>query len=110
MNLSRLSNVLLIFLFLTAFAFLASAQEATIVGTITDPSGAAVPNAAITISNLETGVVNHITSNSAGQYVVPNLRIGHYVIRAQTAGFKVGEQKDIVLNVGDRVRVDFKLE
>jgi hypothetical protein len=88
----------------------ARAQEATIVGTVTDPTGAAVPNAAITVTNIDTGVVSHLTTNTAGDYVAADIHIGHYTVRAEATGFKVGEQKDIVLAVGDRIRVDFKLE
>ena len=86
------------------------AQEATIVGTVTDPSGAAVPNASITITNNDTGVARTLPSNSDGQYVAPDLHIGHYTVRASASGFKVAEQKGITLNVGDRTRVDVKLQ
>jgi hypothetical protein len=93
-----------------AFAFHAAAQEATIVGTVTDLSGAAVPNVRITITNHETGQVRRDVSNEAGQYVVPSLGIGKYDIKAESTGFKTFEQKDIVLNVGDRARVDVALQ
>jgi hypothetical protein len=92
------------------FAAQALAQEATIVGTVSDPSGAAVPNASITVTSVETGQARNLTTSSDGQYVVPDLHIGRYSVRAQGSGFKVVEQKDIVLNVNDRTRVDFKLE
>ena len=55
----------------------AFAQEATLVGTISDSSGAVVPNAAITITNMATGQVHKLASNEAGQYVasaLPNNR------------------------------------
>jgi len=87
-----------------------AAQEATIVGTVTDPSGAAVPNASITITNSDTGQQRNITTSGEGQYVAPGLHIGHYVVRAQASGFRIGERKDIVLQVGDRSRVNFALE
>ncbi len=96
--------------FFVIFAAQALAQEATIVGTVTDPSGAAVPNASITVTNVETGQVRNLTSSSDGQFVVPDLHIGRYTVRAQGAGFKVVEQKDIVLSVNDRARIDFKLQ
>ena len=96
--------------FFLLFAAHALAQEATIVGTVTDPSGAAVPNAAITVTDIETGQVRNLNTSSDGQYVAPDLHIGRYTVRAQGAGFKVVEQKDIVLNVNDRTRVDFKLQ
>src|SRR5579872_4876774 len=86
------------------------AQEATIVGTVTDPTGATVPNASIAITNVDTGQVLQFSSNEAGQFVAPGLHIGHYTVKTQVAGFKPMEQKDIVLQVGDRLRVDFKLE
>ncbi len=92
------------------FATSAFAQEATIVGTVTDPTGAAVPNASITITNLETGLARTLTTSGSGEYVAPDLHIGHYSVRAEVAGFKVTEQKNIVLAVGDRARVDMKLQ
>src|SRR5438270_2979617 len=96
-------------LLLGVFVAQAVAQEATIVGTVTDPSGAAVPNVTITITNSDTGQVRKLSTNADGQYVAPDLRIGHYAIRAEAAGFKAVEQKDVVLAVGDRSRFDFKL-
>jgi len=92
------------------FAASAFAQEATIVGTVTDPTGASVPNAAITITNTDTGVARNLPSSADGQYVAPDLQIGHYTVRVAAAGFKGAEQKDLVLAVGDRTRVDFKLQ
>jgi len=111
-NVKQLSlrGIFLIFGFLGVFCLSALAQEATIVGTVTDPSSAAVPNVAIRITNTDTNQIRNITTNEAGQYVAPELHIGHYVVRAEAAGFKVAEQKGIVLAVGDRTRVDFKLE
>ncbi len=91
------------------FAAHSFAQEATIVGTVTDPSGAAVPNVAVTITSVDTGLSRQISTGSDGQYVAPDLHIGRYVVRATASGFKVAEQKDIVLQVSDRVRVDIKL-
>ena len=107
-NGSRLA--ILLATFFVMFAAQALAQEATIVGTVTDPSGAAVPNAAITVTNIETGQTRSLTTSGDGQYVAPDLHIGRYTVRAQGAGFKAVEQKDIVLNVNDRDRVDFKLQ
>jgi Carboxypeptidase regulatory-like domain/TonB-dependent Receptor Plug Domain/TonB dependent receptor len=92
------------------FAAQAVAQsEATIVGTVTDPSGASVANATITITNLDTGLSRTMNTTGDGQYVVPDLRIGRYTVRAAAAGFKTTEQQNITLQVGDRARVDLKL-
>ena len=109
----RRRNLRLILLLLAATVFLAGsalAQEATILGTVVDPSGAAVPNATITLTNNETGVERTLPTNSDGQYVAPDLHIGHYTVRASATGFKVAEEKDITLEVGARNRVDFKLQ
>ncbi|HEV2396811.1 MAG TPA: TonB-dependent receptor [Candidatus Sulfotelmatobacter sp.] len=105
-----LRMVALLAVVVVLFAAHGMAQEATVVGTITDPSGAAVTSATITITNNDTGVQRTLTSNSDGQYVAPDLHIGRYSIKASAAGFKVAEQTGITLNVGDRTRVDFKLQ
>jgi Carboxypeptidase regulatory-like domain len=106
----KMSRFLILCLLVLAFAMVASAQQATIVGTITDPSGAAVPGVQITVTSTETGLVHRLVSNDAGQYVEPDINIGHYTIKAEAAGFKAAEKTDIVLQVGDRIRVDFALE
>src|SRR5579863_10136276 len=105
-----LLSLFFLFLILAVFATPALAQEATIIGTVTDPTGAAVPNAAITVTNVETGLARNLTTGSDGTYVAPDLHIGHYTVRAIAAGFKAIEQKDIVLAVNDRTRVDLKLQ
>jgi len=104
------SRWVVLLIILLSVALPAFAQEATIVGTVTDPTGATVPNANISITNTDTGVVHQFQSNTAGEFVAPSLHIGRYVVRAEAAGFKALQQKDVVLQVGDRIRVDFKLE
>jgi Carboxypeptidase regulatory-like domain/TonB dependent receptor len=96
---------------LLAFACVPTlAQQATIVGTVTDPSGAVIANAKITATNAETGVQRTTTTNEAGQYVLPEVRIGHYDVKAETPGLKIAEQKGVVLQVDDRARVDFHMQ
>jgi len=92
------------------FAGQALAQEATIVGTVTDPTGAAVAGASITITNNDTGITRTLPTAGDGQYVAPDLVIGRYTVRAGAPGFKAAEQKDLVLAVGDQRRIDFKLQ
>ncbi len=99
-----------VFATLAFFALPAAAQQATIVGTVTDPSGAALPDVKITVTNLESNAVKTIQTNPAGQYVMPDLNIGHYHVKAELTGFKTTEQKDIVLQVGDRTRIDFQMQ
>ena len=107
---SNFRLLLTLLVLLTVFTSISLAQEATIVGAVTDSTGAAVPNASIVITNTDTGISRTITSADDGQYVAPDLHIGHYLIRAQASGFKVAERKDLLLQVGDRTRVDFSLQ
>lgn len=110
-HLRRLSFRLLLITLFVSFASLTWAQTgATIVGTVTDPSGAVVPNVQITVTNTGTNQTTRLTTNDAGQYVAADLQIGHYQVKAQASGFKSAEQSDLALNVGDRAKLDFKLE
>ena len=97
-------------LLLAGLPFLAAAQEATIVGTVTDPAGSVVPNVTITVINTGTGYIRTFTTNDVGQFVAPGLPIGTYDLRAESSGFKVEESKGVVLNVNDRTRVDFQMK
>jgi len=110
MNHRKLLRTIVLSSLLLASAVMVSAQEATIVGTVTDPSGAAVPGVRITITNTETGLSRHVVTNDTGQYAVPDLHIGHYSVQVAASGFKEAEKTDIVLQVGDRDRIDFALQ
>jgi hypothetical protein len=97
-------------LFCLAISLQAFGQEATIVGTVTDPSGSVVPNVAITITSVDTGEARNSVTNDTGQYVVPGLPIGHYNVSAKATGFGPAARNGIVLNVNDRTRVDFVMK
>src|SRR5580692_8407078 len=106
----RLRFLFLLLVALIGFSASTFAQQATIVGTVTDPSGAVVPNVSVILTNTETGRSVTIPTNDAGQYVAVDLQIGHYVVKAEAKGFKAAEQKDIVLTIGARIRVDFQMQ
>src|SRR5579863_1801298 len=72
---------------------------ANLSGTITDPSGAVVPNAQVAIKNVATGVVRTVTTNADGVYSAPNLQPGDYEVTASAAGFNA-EATKITLTVG----------
>ncbi len=91
------------------FSIHAFGQEATIVGTVTDPSGANVPNVTVTVTQVETGQTRKTTTNGEGQYAASALPVGHYNVSAQAEGFGVTQKMNIALNVGDRSRVDLAL-
>src|SRR5256884_166888 len=103
-------HVIALVAIILGISFQAFGQEATMVGTVTDPSGSVIAKAKITAKNAETGLVHSITTNEAGQYVLPDIHIGHYDVKAEATGFKAAEQKGIVLQVGDRARVDFQMQ
>jgi hypothetical protein len=105
-----LAYLSLLFLLLLVTPCVSFAQNATIVGTVTDPSGAVMPNVNVTVTNVATSWTRTIPTNDSGQYVVPDIQIGKYTVRAEASGFKVAEQKDVVLQVGDRLRLDFQMK
>src|SRR5271157_4151892 len=82
----------------------------TILGRITDPSGAVVQGATVVVSNTETGVAATVRTNSEGNYAVTFLRPGVYRVKAQTAGFKNTEQDNLQLRMDDRLEVNLTLE
>jgi hypothetical protein len=87
-----------------------SQTTATIVGTVTDTSGAVVPNVSITVTSQDTGLTRKITSNQGGNYVAPLLPVGHYSITAEANGFKKKTTTGIVVQVDQEPRVDIVLE
>lgn len=109
-NLGRAILRLLAVAVLLFFAHQVTAQEGTILGTVSDPSGAVVANASINFVNLETGLSSVVVSDGAGQYVAPDLHIGTYTIKVTASGFKAAEKTGVALQVGDRLRLNFALQ
>lgn len=87
------------------------AQEfrATLTGTVTDPSGAAVPNANVKATNTATNTVKETKSTSDGLYTIPLLEPGVYVVEASAAGFQTLKRTDITLAVGQRLNFPLQL-
>src|SRR2546428_1638017 len=73
---------------------------ATLNGTITDATAAAIPGAKVTATNHDTGLSRTTTTNEAGQYTFPTLPVGTYDLSAENEGFKVSKRTGIVLTVG----------
>jgi hypothetical protein len=82
----------------------------TVLGNILDASGAAVPNAQITVTNQDTGVIRTAASTADGNYNVPSLAPGKYTVEARTPGFAPSKVKDVEVNVGSNARVDLSLQ
>ena len=87
----------------------AQVAGATLAGTVTDGSGAAVANADISIKNTATGVVREVTTDSAGFYSAPNLLPGIYEITAAATGFSTYREKDLTLTVGGSQALNISL-
>jgi hypothetical protein len=103
----------LVFLLLTGLLPNRSAAQAVsgnIIGTVIDPSGAAVSGAEVTIANLGTGTSTQITTNESGNYTAPNLPAGNYTVTITAPGFQKFLQQNIAVNVSQSVRVDASLQ
>lgn len=95
----------------SALPGLAQSDRASIVGRVTDPSGAVVQNAKIKITNLATGAVFEATTNEEGRYVTAAIfRPGRYKVEAALEGFKTSVSEEIVLQIGDVREVNLALE
>jgi Carboxypeptidase regulatory-like domain len=105
----NIKYLILMLLVLVALPLATLAQNATLVGTVTDPQGGSVAGVTITVTNTATGAVKTAVTNDSGSYAVPDMAIGHYNIKATASGFKAVEQKDVTLTVGDRLRIDFQM-
>jgi outer membrane receptor protein involved in Fe transport len=97
-------------LVLPALGAYAQYENGSLVGTIHDSSGAAIPNVNVTVTNNATGIPTVVTSNGAGDYEVPELRFGIYTITAKAAGFADAIAKDITITVGGRQRIDLTMK
>ena len=82
----------------------------TLGGTVTDASGAVVPNASITITNIATNRQIPLTTDKTGQYAAKNLESGKYDVAAQANGFKTTVVKGVEVNAGRAARLDIRLE
>lgn len=89
---------------------LAQSTTGSIGGTVTDPSGAVIPNAAIMVTDLGTNIETRTTTDQSGSYVVTPLPIGLYSVAVEAKGFKKFVASGIQLNVQDRLRVDATLQ
>src|SRR5215467_3943240 len=99
---------LLIFFFIAAAVF-AQTAGGTILGKVTDQTGAILPGADITIKNTATGVTRAVLSNETGLYNAANLQPGTYEIKVELPSFAIEIRKDINLNVGSEIVIDFPL-
>jgi hypothetical protein len=101
--------LLMIFLSFTSAAF-AQLTTADILGTVTDSTGAVIPNANVTLVNLGTNEERTAQSNSSGDYSFTLLPVGHYSVTVKAPGFLASITKDLAVEAGDRARADARLQ
>ena len=93
-----------------AAALYAQQTTATLVGTITDNSGALMPNVSVRATNLATSVSRETSTDSSGNFTLPFLPSGTYDVTATSKGFKAQKLSGILLQVQQTVRADFQLQ
>jgi hypothetical protein len=106
----RKAVFLLTLLILLAPAAFCQLTTADILGTITDATGAVVPNATVTLTDLGTNEKRTVQTNTSGDYSFTLLPVGHYSIDVKATGFKESITKDLAVEAGDRARSDAHLE
>ncbi|PYV01041.1 MAG: hypothetical protein DMG10_18935 [Acidobacteria bacterium] len=82
----------------------------TIVGNVTDASGAAVPGATVTITNKLTNVSRETITNEVGAYTLSNVLAGTYTVKVTLTGFKESTKTDVLVTLNNVTRVDAPLE
>ena len=109
-SLSALVFLGLALLLLNCSQLNAQTFRGTILGTVTDSSGAAVPGATVTIKNVDTGLTRTVTTSDDGSYAAPELPIGNYSVTVEIAGFKKGIATGVRVEVSSERRTDFTLQ
>jgi len=99
----------LLLLLWCAFPLFASGPTGTITGTVTDPSGAAIPKARVVVRDEATNASREAQSSAVGDYTVAFLPTGHYSVAAEGKGFRRCVIRGVILDVDQTVRVDFAL-
>jgi hypothetical protein len=107
----QLARACLALLLAIGFCTAAVAQEttATILGNVTDPTGASVSKADVTVTSAETNVVTTVQTNDSGAFTVPQLNPGTYSVTIRMQGFRAASVPNLTIAAGDRRRVDASL-
>src|ERR671912_192258 len=106
---TRRAVSLLAIAFVFAFSAFAQSNTGSITGVVTDPNGAVVPAATVTVTNQGTNEKRPVQADGEGRYEVPSLSTGVYTVEASSSGFQATSLKDLRLAVGERARADIGL-
>ena len=108
-NAKKIGFILFTFILMSPHAY-AQVSGATMMGTVSDVSGAVIPKAQVSIKNVATGEVRAVTTNSAGLYAVPNLLPGSYDVTATAPGFSTEIRSGITLTVGAQQTLNIAMQ
>ena len=112
MNLLKLcKNIILgVFVVIYSASVVAQFDSATVLGTVHDATGAALPQVTIRLKNAETGGNFTVQTDSNGDFLFPNVKIGTYRLSAELQGFSTAVAENVVVTVNARQRVDLTLQ
>ena len=105
---SKLATVLL--LSASSISLLSQGTTGSVQGTVTDSTGAVIPNAQIVITNSQTNQVRKITSDGSGRYQAPLLSPGVYSVQVSAPGFEPGKEDNVIVQVAEAPPVDITLK
>src|SRR3954469_18190950 len=107
----KLATWLAILVLLLSVAGSAQTNLGSIAGTVTDKTGAVVPNATVTATDTDKKiVVRTVKTNSSGDYSIPLLPVGHYTLTIDAAGFQKFNQTNIVLDAADKLTFNAQMQ
>src|ERR1700676_4412472 len=95
---------------LLAIPLAAQLPTATILGVAKDSSGGVLPNATVTVTNVDTGLTRTVKTTDDGEYRLPELPVGRYEVKAEHAGFKTVSRKGITLEVTQQAVINLDFE
>jgi len=91
-------------------ALFGQSNTATVTGLITDPAGAVMPSAKVTIRNVDTNIPREMASDENGDYTITSLPPGKYELTVSSPGFRTAVQRNLVLQIAQVLRVDVRME
>jgi hypothetical protein len=101
-----MSLMLLVLGLLGAPLMLAQSNTGTILGIATDDTGAAIPDATVTVENLGTGEQRAVMTDNSGAFAIPNLQVGHYSVKVTREGFAPAQIADTEVQVAQRATIN----
>src|SRR5213083_3611049 len=103
-------KVALLLCFVLTFNVFSQSTNATLGGTVQDPTKAFIPGVTITATNTGTGIVTTVLSNEAGAYQFASLQTGTYKVSAELSGFRTQTYNEVALGISQQVRLNFTLQ